>query len=74
MLARYRRRFPCSDFAAINDMLALPDVSSIARFSPPYGLLADAYDDVIGRNFFDHIRRKFEHLVARHRIGFFLGG
>ncbi|HET9832255.1 MAG TPA: class I SAM-dependent methyltransferase [Vicinamibacterales bacterium] len=39
-------------------------------FVPPYGLLAPAYDDLIGRKFFDRIRRIFEHLIARHRIGF----
>jgi SAM-dependent methyltransferase len=38
--------------------------------APPYGLLAEAYDDVIGRDFFARIRRIFEHLVARHRIAF----
>ena len=36
----------------------------------PYGLLAQAYDDVIGRDFFERIRRVFEHLIARYRIGF----
>jgi SAM-dependent methyltransferase len=40
------------------------------RLAPPYGPLAEAYDDVIGRDFFERMRRVFEHLVARHRIGF----
>jgi SAM-dependent methyltransferase len=37
---------------------------------PPYRLLADAYDDVIGRDFFEHLQRVFAHLVSRYRIGF----
>jgi SAM-dependent methyltransferase len=40
------------------------------RLAPPYGLLASAYDDVIGRNFFQRLRQIFEHIVERHRIGF----
>jgi SAM-dependent methyltransferase len=36
----------------------------------PYSLLAGAYDDIIGRDFFSLIRRAFENIVARHRIGF----
>ena len=36
----------------------------------PYSLLADAYDDVVGRKFFAMVRRAFEHIVSRHRIGF----
>src|SRR6266700_992514 len=51
-------------------MTALSHVSRIVRLAPPYGLLAAAYDDVIGRDFFERIRRVFEHVVARHRIGF----
>lgn len=38
--------------------------------APPYDLLAQAYDDVIGRDFFERIRRVFEHLIARYQIGF----
>ena len=40
------------------------------RHAPPYGLLASAYDDVIGRNFFSRLRQIFEHIVQQHRIGF----
>jgi SAM-dependent methyltransferase len=50
-------------------MTALRD-ASMSRLAPPYGLLAAAYDDVIGRDFFERVRRVFEHLVGRHRIGF----
>jgi SAM-dependent methyltransferase len=53
----------------MEDMTALRD-GSMSRLAPPYGLLAAAYDDVIGRDFFERIRRVFEHLVGRHRIGF----
>ena len=42
----------------------------ISHLAPPYGLLAEAYDDVIGRNFFERVRQIFEQLVAQHRIGF----
>lgn len=55
---------------AMSDMMALTHVPSISRLAPPYGLLAAAYDDVIGRDFFERVRRVFEHLVGRHRIGF----
>lgn len=41
-----------------------------ALLARPYSLLADAYDDVIGRNFFERIRAAFENIVARHRIAF----
>ena len=50
-------------------MTALRD-AAMSRLAPPYGLLAAAYDDVIGRDFFERVRRVFEHLVGRHRIGF----
>jgi SAM-dependent methyltransferase len=50
-------------------MTALRD-ASMSRLAPPYGLLAAAYDDVIGRDFFERVRRVFEHLVGQHRIGF----
>ena len=36
----------------------------------PYSLLAEAYDDIVGRKFFLLVRDAFEHIVARHRIGF----
>ena len=36
----------------------------------PYSVLADAYDDIIGRRFFALVRAMFERIVARHRIGF----
>jgi SAM-dependent methyltransferase len=36
----------------------------------PYSLLADAYDDIVGRDFFTRLREAFERIVARHRIGF----
>lgn len=36
----------------------------------PYSLLADAYDDIVGRNFFALMRDAFERIVVRHRIGF----
>jgi SAM-dependent methyltransferase len=51
-------------------MTALSHVSRTARLAPPYGPLAEAYDDVIGRDFFQRVRRVFERLVGRHRIGF----
>ena len=50
-------------------MTALRD-AAMSRLTPPYGLLAAAYDDVIGRDFFERVRRVFEHLIGRHRIGF----
>lgn len=40
------------------------------RLSFPYGALARAYDDVMGRSFFRQVRRIFERIVARHRIAF----
>lgn len=36
----------------------------------PYSLLADAYDDIVGRNFFALLREVFERIVHRHRIAF----
>ncbi|HTP98164.1 MAG TPA: class I SAM-dependent methyltransferase [Casimicrobiaceae bacterium] len=36
----------------------------------PYTLLADAYDDIVGRDFFALLRGMFERIVARHRIAF----
>src|SRR5207244_7834294 len=45
-------------------------VSRLAQLASPYSLLADAYDDIVGRNFFHLIRRAFESIIARHRIDF----
>ena len=50
-------------------MTALRD-AAMWRLVPPYGLLSATYDDVIGRDFFERVRRVFEHLIRRHRIGF----
>jgi len=36
----------------------------------PYTVLADAYDDIVGRDFFALVREMFERIVARHRIAF----
>ena len=45
-------------------------LSRLAQLASPYSLLADAYDDIVGRNFFHLIRRAFESIIARHRIDF----
>jgi SAM-dependent methyltransferase len=50
-------------------MNAIP-CTGTARAARPYSLLADAYDDVVGRKFFALVRQAFERMVSRHHIGF----